>query len=61
MSSEALKVGLLGVGAIGQILATALDADPSRAVLVAVADQDRARAEKFAAQLKSRAGGGRTG
>ncbi len=54
MPSEALKVGLLGVGAIGQILATALDADPSRAVLVAVADQDRARAEKFAAQLKSR-------
>ena len=54
MPSEALKVGLLGVGAIGQILAAALDAESSRAVLVAVADQDRARAEKFAAQLKSR-------
>jgi aspartate dehydrogenase len=54
MPSEALKVGLLGVGAIGQILAAALDAESSRAALVAVADQDRARAEKFAAQLKSR-------
>jgi len=52
--SAALKVGLLGVGAIGQILATALDAEPSRAVLVAIADQDRGRAERFAAQLKAR-------
>jgi aspartate dehydrogenase len=52
--SQALKVGLLGVGAIGQILATALDAEPNRAVLVAIADQDRLRAEKFAAQLKAR-------
>jgi aspartate dehydrogenase len=50
----ALKVGLLGVGAIGQILATALDAETSRAVLVATADQDRGRAERFAAQLKAR-------
>ena len=50
----ALKVGLLGVGAIGQILATALDAETSRAVLVAVADQDRTRAERFAGQLKTR-------
>jgi aspartate dehydrogenase len=52
--SAALKVGLLGVGAIGQILATALDEEPSRAVLVAIADQDRGRAERFAAQLKAR-------
>ena len=52
--SHALKVGLLGVGAIGQILATSLDAEPNRAVLVAIADQDRPRAEKFAAQLKAR-------
>ena len=52
--SAALKVGLRGGGAIGQILATALDAEPSRAVLVAIADQDRARAERFAAQLKAR-------
>ena len=49
----ALKVGLLGVGAIGQILATALDAETSRAILVAVADRDRARAERSAAQLKA--------
>ena len=52
--SETLKVGLLGVGAIGQILAAALDTESNRAVLVAIADQDRPRAEKFAAQLKSR-------
>ena len=51
--STALKVGLLGAGAIGQVLATALDAEPSRARLVAVADQDRARAERFAAQLRA--------
>ena len=52
--ASALKVGLLGVGAIGQTLATALDAQPDRAVLVAIADQDRLRAEKFATQLKTR-------
>src|SRR5437879_1409964 len=52
--SVALNVGLFGVGAIGQILAMALDADPSRAVLVAIADQDRPRAEQLAAQLKAR-------
>ena len=51
--SEALKVGLLGVGAIGQILAGALDTESNRAALVAIADQDRLRAEKFAAQLKT--------
>jgi aspartate dehydrogenase len=51
--STALKVGIVGVGAIGQLLATALDAEPNRAVLVAIADQDRARAEKLAAQLKA--------
>jgi len=54
--ATALKVGLLGVGAIGQVLATALDAQPDRAVLVAIADQDRLRAEKFAAQLKTQPG-----
>jgi aspartate dehydrogenase len=52
--SEALKVGLLGVGAIGQILAGALDTESNRAVLVAIADQERPRAEKLAAQSKSR-------
>jgi aspartate dehydrogenase len=54
MSAAALKVGLLGAGAIGQILGVALDADPNRAALVAIADQDRPRAEKLSAQLKTR-------
>lgn len=54
MSLAALKVGLLGAGAIGQILAAALDADPNRAALVAIADQDRPAAESLAAQLKMR-------
>jgi aspartate dehydrogenase len=52
--SEALKIGLVGVGAIGQMLAEALDAEPDRAVLTAIADQDRPRAEKFATRLKTR-------
>jgi aspartate dehydrogenase len=52
--TTALKVGLLGAGAIGQILGEALDAEASRAALVAIADQDRFRAENFAAQLKSK-------
>ncbi|HZP34147.1 MAG TPA: aspartate dehydrogenase [Candidatus Acidoferrales bacterium] len=51
--STAVKVGLLGAGAIGQVLAAALDAEQTRAELVAVADQDRLRAERLAAQLKS--------
>ena len=51
--STALKVGLVGAGAIGQILAAAIDASADRAVLVAIADQDRQRAEKLAARLKS--------
>src|SRR5690242_1735375 len=51
--AEALTVGLLGVGVIGQALAATLDNEPNRAVLVAIADQDRSRAEKFAAQLKT--------
>jgi aspartate dehydrogenase len=51
--STAVKVGLLGAGAIGQVLAAALDEEQSRAVLVAIADQDRLRAEKLAARLKS--------
>jgi len=54
MASESLKVGLLGAGAIGQILAAALDSESSRAALVAIADQDRPRAERLAAQLKAR-------
>jgi aspartate dehydrogenase len=52
--STALKVGLVGVGAIGQILAVALDEEQSRAALVAISDQDRLRADRIATQLKSR-------
>jgi aspartate dehydrogenase len=51
--SAALKVGLVGAGAIGPVLATALDEEPSRAALVAISDQDRPRSERLAAQLKS--------
>jgi aspartate dehydrogenase len=46
-----LRVGILGVGAIGRALASALDRGRSGAVLVGIADQDRATAEKFAASL----------
>jgi aspartate dehydrogenase len=49
-----LKVGLLGAGAIGQVLAAALDAERDRVDLVGIADQDRLRAENLAAQLKTR-------
>ena len=46
-----LRVGILGVGAIGRALATALDRGRPGAVLVGIADQDHAPAEKFAAGL----------
>ena len=45
------KVGLLGVGAIGRVIAMALDAGELDAELVALADQDRARAEALSAEL----------
>lgn len=54
MEGSALKVGLLGAGAIGHVLASALEGQSGRAVLVAIADQDRARAERLAAELHSR-------
>ncbi len=55
MTAGALKVGLLGAGAIGQVLGDgARSGAKPRGVLVAIADQDRGRAEKFAAQLKAR-------
>jgi len=44
-------VGILGTGAIGQIMARAMDRGEIRARLVALADQDRARAEAFAGTL----------
>lgn len=51
-----LKVGLLGAGAIGSVLATALDhsrpgAPQIAADLIAISDQDRERAAKLSAEL----------
>ena len=49
--NEKLRVGILGTGAIGQVMARAIDRGEIRAELVAFADQDAARAEEFAASL----------
>lgn len=46
-----LKVGIAGAGAIGQLLAKALDRGEVRAELVGLTDPDRALAEKVAAGL----------
>jgi aspartate dehydrogenase len=46
-----LRVGILGVGAIGRTLASALDRGRPGAVLVGIADQDRAMAERVVASL----------
>jgi aspartate dehydrogenase len=51
-SHNLLKVGIAGVGAIGQMLASALDRGEVRAQLVGVTDVDQARAEKLAGELK---------
>ncbi|HTZ75028.1 MAG TPA: aspartate dehydrogenase domain-containing protein [Candidatus Aquilonibacter sp.] len=48
-----LKVGILGVGSIGQTFATAVDRGRFDAELVAISDQDASRAESFAAVLSS--------
>jgi aspartate dehydrogenase len=48
------KIGILGVGAIGSVIARALDQKQIDAELVAVADQDRARAEALSAELTGR-------
>jgi aspartate dehydrogenase len=48
-----LKIGLLGVGAIGRVIASALDRQELDAELVALADQDRARAECLSEELFS--------
>jgi len=48
-----LKIGLLGVGAIGRTIATALDRKQVNAELVALADQDQARAAALSAELAS--------
>ena len=49
-----LKIGLLGVGAIGRTIAIAVDQKQVNADLVALADQDRERANLLAAELHSR-------
>ena len=50
-SSKLLKVGIAGVGAIGQMMAAALDRGDVRAELVGLTDLDRALAEKVAGKL----------
>jgi len=46
-----LKIGLLGVGAIGKVIATALDRREVDATLVALCDQDRGKAEALSREL----------
>lgn len=48
-----LKIGLLGVGAIGRTIAIAIDERQIGAELAAISDQDRARAQALARDLKS--------
>ena len=48
-----LKVGILGVGAIGRVIAKALDEHQLDAQLVALADRDCARATALSAELFS--------
>jgi aspartate dehydrogenase len=48
-----LKIGLLGVGAIGKTIALAIDEKQVHAELVAICDQDRNRAAALSAELKS--------
>ena len=49
-----LKVGMLGVGSIGQTFATEVDRGRFNAELVAISDQDHARAESFADTLAAK-------
>jgi aspartate dehydrogenase len=49
--NEKLRIGILGTGSIGQVMARAIDRGEISAELVAFADQDVARAEQFAAGL----------
>jgi aspartate dehydrogenase len=49
-----LKIGILGVGAIGRTIAVALDQKQIDADLVAITDQDRGRAEALSAELSGR-------
>jgi len=50
-----LKIGILGVGAIGRTIATALDRKQLDAELVALADQDHAAAEALSRELSNHA------
>jgi aspartate dehydrogenase len=50
-----MKVGILGLGAIGSTIAAAIDCKQVDAELVALADQDRARAEALSAELTNHA------
>ena len=52
LQAPVLKVGIAGVGAIGQMMAVALDRGELRAELAGLTDVDRARAEKVAGGLK---------
>jgi aspartate dehydrogenase len=48
-----LKIGILGVGAIGRTIAAAIDQKQVDAELVALADQDRARADVLSSELSN--------
>jgi aspartate dehydrogenase len=48
-----LKIGILGVGAIGRTIATAIDQGQVNARLIALSDQQKDQAAVFAAQLSS--------
>jgi aspartate dehydrogenase len=48
-----LKIGILGVGAIGRTIATAIDQKQVDAQLIALSDQQRDQAAEFAEQLSS--------
>jgi len=48
-----MRIGILGVGAIGRTIATALDQKQLAAELVALADQDRAAAEALSRELSN--------
>src|SRR6185437_16240951 len=50
---DMLKIGLLGVGAIGRTIATALDQKQVDAELVALSDQDCARAKQLSSELSN--------
>jgi aspartate dehydrogenase len=52
-AATTLRIGILGVGSIGQTIARAIDGRQIDAELVAISDQDNRKAESFAASLVS--------